>query len=429
MLHLSAHASDSSDLATADPGVLDLFRASTQHVADELGGLRGLLDMLQARRVFIVIARNALEASGLGDELAEQLAGLEVVSFDEFSPNPTSDQAGNAIRQAAELRAQVIVGVGGGSCLDIAKLAALGARQAHAADQITRGRHVDHADPLPLIAVPTTSGSGSEATHFAALWADGRKISVAHARLRPCAVVLDARFHRAMPRSLAAVCGLDALGQAMESLWAVGSTTESMRYAHAALRLVADNLHTSVQDATPASRTAMMVGAHLAGRAINISKTTASHALSYELTRRFGLAHGHGVALTLGHVGCANADVSQNSCADVRGTLHVRRMIKLCADGLRCRVDELPLRIEGLIAGLGLPATLRSAGVDEGALPDLAEAVDPVRLRNNPRRFSMLELEAVLRQAYLGAGSDLVVSVDPAYSRSLAPSASPRSLP
>jgi alcohol dehydrogenase class IV len=251
-----------------------------------------------------------------------------------------------------------------------------------------------------MIAVPTTSGTGSEATHFAAIYVDGKKVSVSHPMLRPWAAILDERLHRAMPRPLAAVTGLDALGQAMESLWAVGSTEESRVYAAAGLKLIAGSLVASGVEADADARRAMMLGAHLAGRAINISKTTASHAMSYQLTQRFGIAHGHGVALTLGHVAAANAEVAEGECIDPRGVEHVRRWVQEGASILGCAPEELPGFIAGLVEQLGLPPTLAEAGVPGEALNSLSEAIDPTRMGNNPRRLSLDESRALLRRAF-----------------------------
>jgi phosphonoacetaldehyde reductase len=122
--------------------------------------------------------------------------------------------------------------------------------------------------------------------------------------------------------------------------------------------------------------------------------------LSYQLTQRFGLAHGHAVALTLGHVGAANALVTAEDCSNPRGPADVRKRVKLAASLFHCLPEDLPQTVKELVEKLGLPATLRTAGVPGVALAELARSVDPVRLGNNPRRLSVSQIEQLLQAAW-----------------------------
>jgi alcohol dehydrogenase class IV len=251
-----------------------------------------------------------------------------------------------------------------------------------------------------VIAVPTTSGTGSEATHFAVIYVAGAKHSVARASLRPAAVVLDLRLHMAMPATLAAVAGLDALTQAIESLWAVGATQESTTLARQAAALITPALVESVRARTPAARRSMMQGSHLSGRAINISKTTAAHALSYAITKRFGVAHGHAVALLLGPT-CAHAagTTDNDSTAPNAGGL-VRARVAEAARLLGSQPDTAPNAMRDLLRALGLASTLGEAGVPRAAIPTLAAQVNAERLSNHPRRLTGKDLEELLDQAW-----------------------------
>jgi len=373
---------------------------ASQRVVGSVSKLSELLAMLGVKRVLLVLDRDAEAATGSADRLGRALEGLDVATFSDFHPNPTSDQ-GSAAAMAAHVHgADAIVSFGGGSCNDVAKVAALGARTPELVDRLARGQCPDHADPLPLVSIPTTSGTGSEATHFAAIYVDGRKVSVAHPGVRPRAVVLDPSLHRAMPARLAATCGLDALGQALESLWAVGSTERSRAAAQRAGAMIAEHLVPSVHNGSPSSRAAMMQAANLAGQAINISKTTASHALSYELTQRYGIPHGHAVALTLGHLAATNARVGASDCADPRGPEWVRERVAEASSLLGVGPSEMPGRVSDLLGKLGLARDLKSAGVERHALWDMAGAVDAVRLGNNPRRLTTDGIGAMLADAY-----------------------------
>lgn len=390
-------AEDSARLSTL--GEFPAARGD-QVVIESLDGLGALLGGMGVRRVLLVLDRGAAEASGSLIGLADQLASLRWSKFEDFSPNPTSEQAAAAARAAGAIGAEAIVAFGGGSCNDVAKVAALSARTPDLIDALSRGGVSASADPLPLVTIPTTSGTGSEATHFAAIYVDGRKVSVAHPKLRPAAVVLDVRLHMAMPPALAACTGLDALGQAIESLWAVGSTEESWPHAIHAGRLAAGSLVESVRLGTEAARRSMMRAANLAGHAINISKTTASHALSYQLTQRFKIPHGCAVALTLGHLAAVNAGVSDEDCVDPRGADWVRERVSEACSLLGVTPASMPGRVAALLGDLGLAVNLEEAGVARGSLAEMAEAVDPVRLGNNPRRLNTSHIEALLERAW-----------------------------
>ena len=143
-----------------------------------------------------------------------------------------------------------------------------------------------------------------------------------------------------------------------------------------------------------------MLGAHLGGRAIDVSKTTAAHALSYQLTMRHGIPHGHAVGLTLGHVGAANAEVTEDDCADPRGPEHTRRRVRDAAALLGVEPANLPESVSSLIARLGLPPSLSAAGVPSDDVPGLAAAIDPVRSGNNPRRLDASTTLALMRRAW-----------------------------
>lgn len=376
-----------------------LIGQTDQSIASSIRDARALIAELGAERPLLVLDREAIAASGVGERI-DALRKISVGEFDAFTPNPTCEDAAAAAAVASRSGADSIVGIGGGSCLDVAKIAALAARHPGIAASLSRGEQTERARPLPIIAVPTTSGTGSEATSFAAIYVNGSKVSVVHDDLRPRGVVLDPSLHLSMPPGIAAVTGLDALGQALESLWAVGSTRESRDLASRAGRLVASHLEESVREGTLEARTGMMLGAHLAGRAINISRTTASHALSYQLTMRFGLPHGHAVALTLGHLAAVNVRVDASNCADARGVDHVVGQTEHAASLLGSAPAELPARIADLLGRLGLARDLRSAGVPHEDVQRLAAEADPVRLGNNPRALATEDIAELLDSAW-----------------------------
>jgi len=299
---------------------------------------------------------------------------------------------------ARRLRLDCVVAVGGGSAIDIAKvIAACGANPGEPAKYIAGDATLNEAGP-PLIAIPTTAGTGSEATHFAVAYIGSKKYSLAHPGLLPKYAILDAQLTQSLPPAITAATGLDALCQAIESMWAVGGTAESRAFAEQAFELAWHHLPTAVKAPTPEARQAMLDAAHLAGKAINLGKTTAPHAISYALTTRYGTPHGMAVALTLAVVLRHNHEVDEASCTDPRGVAQVRESVARIIAILGCStVEQTQHALEQFIAAIHCPTRLSQIGVQEADLADLAAAVNVERLGNNPRRISQAELVELLR--------------------------------
>ena len=152
---------------------------------------------------------------------------------------------------------------------------------------------------LPLIVLPTTAGTGAETTRFSVLYKNEVKYSVEHDAVLPDYAIVYPPFTYNNNRYLTACTGFDALSQAIEAFWNINATEESETYAEKAIRLLWPNLHQLVNNPTDYSlRDKVSEGSYWAGRAINITKTTAPHAFSYPFTSFYGYPHGHAVALT-----------------------------------------------------------------------------------------------------------------------------------
>jgi alcohol dehydrogenase class IV len=252
----------------------------------------------------------------------------------------------------------------------------------------------------PLVAIPTTSGSGAEATHFAVMYEGGVKQSVADASMRPDFTILDPALTDALPPDITASTGFDALSQAIESAWSIRSTEETLSMSFEAITLAARNLVPSVVDPSPGNRDAMMRAAHLAGVAIDTTFTTAPHAMSYKLTSTFGVRHGHAVALTLGQVIEYNAAVTDSDCVDPRGSDHVRDTVDAICQLLDANSPaEASQRIRSMLRQTALADSLAAVGVStEESLLTIADSVNTERLANNPRALDHSSIMNILRR-------------------------------
>ena len=361
--------------------------------------LPALVASLRARRTLLVCGRRSFEASGAAVVLPdlEQLGA--VARWDDFRPNTDADDLAGGLEVLRSFKPDLILGVGGGSAMDMAKLlAAYATTPGDVRDVIATGERIDARGPQ-LVLVPTTSGSGSEATHFAVVYVGQQKHSIAGPSMRPDRVVLDPQLSRSGSPYQRATSGIDAVCQAIESLWAMAATDDSRRYARAALGLLLDHLEAFVHDPSDDNAGPVCLGSHLAGRAIDISRTTAAHALSYGFTKRHGISHGHAAALTLGpfieaHAAAGADDLQPGRGAEDHDTLMREILTLLGATDGPSAVE----RFRSFMDRLGLEPSLRRLGVADD-LDALARGVNLERLSNNPVVFDASGLRSVLRRA------------------------------
>ena len=241
--------------------------------------------------------------------------------------------------------------------------------------------------------MPTTAGSGSEATHFAVIYDGHEKYSVADPQLRPDCVFLEAQLLESLPVEEAAASALDALCQALESFWSVRATPRSRELAAAAAHLAREHIESFVLRRDPSSMDAMMRAAFTAGRAIDITKTTAPHAVSYPLTSRFGVRHGHAVALMMAAILPFNAGAESPE---------VRRVVEEVCSMLGVKngdAQAAAARLLDTVGRLGLETRLPDLGICTGADLEfiIGHGFNPGRVGNNPRTLTREALRDLLR--------------------------------
>lgn len=311
--------------------------------------LCSLLHEQSAQHVFVVRGRQSYVSCGAEAKMNElrEKASVRFTEFLDFSPNPKDEEALDGLHRVQEARPDVILAIGGGSALDTAKL--------------IRHYAAEKGCALPLWAIPTTSGTGAEATHFAVVYREGKKCSVEADDVLPDVVLLYPPFTYKNDLYLTACTGFDALAQAIESFWAKGANEESRAYSLKALTFLWKRLLLLVQNPTDELRDQVSEGAYWAGRAINISKTTAPHAFSYAFTSHYGYPHGHAVSLTFPFF------------LQLNGSEELYQTLGLTASNAMQKMEEY-------IESLGLSLHLKP-GVN---VPETLREVNMQRLGNNP---------------------------------------------
>jgi len=260
--------------------------------------VRRFLGEVPVERTLLVCRPASFEQSGAREWLTDIL-GTRPPVFAAFSSNPKIEEVEQGVRRFRATGAKAIIAVGGGSILDMAKLVNYFGSRELSLDEYLANPTARSGPLRPLLAIPTTAGSGSEATRFAVVYRGLAKYSVSDPAIRPGHVLLVPEFTASASPYQTACSGMDALAQGIESHWAVEATAASRGYAREAIRLALTHLPAAVDHPTLRDRSAMLEAAHLAGKAIDISKTTGAHAFSYILTSTFGLPHGHAVGLLL----------------------------------------------------------------------------------------------------------------------------------
>lgn len=331
-----------------------------------------------------------------------QQAGLQVDCFSQVQADPSEANVLGAVAAAKALGAELVIGFGGGSAMDVAKLAALLAHPEcvqsldaiYGIDQIIGPR-------LPLFQVPTTAGTGSEVTPIAIITTGAHtKAGVVSQRLLPDLALLDPQLTLGLPPAITAATGIDAMVHAIEAYTSAHKKNPvSDMFAREALRLLGGNLLAAAQEGSNrAARKAMLLGANLAGQAFANAPVAAVHALAYPLGGQFGIAHGVSNALLLTAVLRFNASHAAGLYAEL-APLIVNEPL---ADNDAARCEQFYTALEKLIADSGVPLRLRDVGIPQNALPALArDAMQQTRLLvNNPRPVSEDDALAIYQQIY-----------------------------
>lgn len=348
--------------------------------------LKKILVNKKSKNIFLVRGKKSFSLSGAENILNQELRNYNVFSFYDFNSNPNIEEIIKGFHYFNQNKLDVIISVGGGSSIDVAKAIKL--------------LHYNTSNKnIPLITIPTTSGSGSEATYFIVYYDNKEKKSGGIPDITlPNYTILDPQFLMSLPKYISASTGIDALSQAIESYWNINSTKESKEFAKKSIKIIIKNLENSVNNPSKKSKENMMFASNLAGKSINITKTTACHSISYPLTSYFNIAHGHAVGLSLGEMIVYNSNINKEDCLDKRGEDYVIKTMEELIFLLDSKnPKEAKNKIDNLMESIGLKTKLSDLGIKYKDLEViLNNGFKPERMGNNPRELTKEELKKVL---------------------------------
>nr|MBP3598624.1 phosphonoacetaldehyde reductase [Eubacterium sp.] len=307
--------------------------------------------------------------------IKEKVKELKVV-FSDVEPNPDYATVERGVQLFRKSGCKKILAIGGGSTIDVAKCIKLYSNMDD--DKNYLHQKIVQND-VALYAIPTTAGTGSEATQYAVIYYKGEKQSVTHEDCIPSVVFFDPSVLETLPDYQKKATMFDALCHATESYWSVNSTQESRDYSRQAIEIILQNKDAYMKgDKT--SFVNMLQAAYYAGKAINISQTTAGHAMCYKLTSLYGIAHGHAAALCVSVLWPFMIENMERTI-DPRGKKHLKNIFEQLAQSYNCTTVEEAVNVfVGLVREMGLCAP----DIPEKDCSVLCESVNPVRLKNHP---------------------------------------------
>lgn len=335
----------------------------------------------------MVVSDQACKRLAIAEEL--RTCTIEQIWFSDFAPNPDYSSVEKGIRIFQEKGCDAVLAIGGGSAMDVAKCIKLYAEwkgNENFLDQVPQENHI------PIIAVPTTAGTGSEATQFAVIYYQGNKQSIAHESIIPEYVFFRPELLKSLPDYQKKATCMDAMCHAIESFWSVNSTEMSRDYSKDAIMRIRGALKDYLKGEESAAE-GMLMAANTAGKAINITQTTAGHAMCYKLTSLYGISHGHAAALCVSELWTYMIEHMED-CVDPRGRDYLNQIWLELADAFGCNMpSDAAAEFKKLVEKLGLEAPELES---EQQLELLSLSVNPTRLKNNP---ILLKTEA-LKQLY-----------------------------
>ena len=377
---------------------------TTRSIINEIGGIKRIGEVcsqLRFKRPLIVTDPGIVKV-GLLDKLTAGLdgTGLDYALFTEVVADPPVETIMSCLEMAREHGADGVIGYGGGSSMDAAKLVALLLRSDEKLEDIYGVNNVK-GERLPLILIPTTAGTGSEVTAVAIVTTGpSTKSGVVSPVLYPDVALLDAELTTGLPPIVTAATGVDAMVHAIEAYTSsIQKNPYSDMLAVKALELLSKNLKPVIEDGTNLeARQNMLFGACLAGQAFANAPVAAVHALAYPLGAKYHVPHGTSNALLLPHVLRFNSSHAKEMYAE---------LAPICFDGVPDG-DEAEIsawfcaQLEQLSKDVGLPQKMREAGVQANDLQSLAEEamLQERLLKNNPRKVTVEDAFKIYEAAF-----------------------------
>jgi len=355
-----------------------------------LDKVKNIVEFFRPKKIMLVTGKKSMKKLGITDKIVNYLENYEVILYDEVKQNPDTAIVKNGIRLLKKEKCDLVIGLGGGSVIDAAKAISILAKNRGPVEEYLYGNKKIVRKGHPLIAIPTTAGTGSEVTRYASIIDEKRKLklSLTHEYIHPDIAIVDPTLTITLPKFLTAITGLDALSQCIEAYWSKNHTPISDLFALKGIELIFRNLVKAYNYPENIEfREKMALASMFSGMAIDIAKTTIVHSVSYPLTVHFEVPHGLACSLTLPSFMKHNSKAVEDRILDISRVIGVET------------VRECIEKIEEIISKLRVPRRLSEVGIRKKDIDIIVkEGFRPDRAGNNPRKVTKKDLRDILEE-------------------------------
>jgi len=335
----------------------------------------------------LLIFTSSMEKYGFLKKLLSKLNGFHVTLYKNTSQNPTPEIVDSITNLFRNNNCNFIIGMGGGSTIDLAKSISILQSNKYTSRKYLYKESDLINETCPFIAIPSTSGTGSEVTPWATIWdmKNKRKLSLENYSMFPTQCIVDPELTYSLPKYQTALTGMDALTQAIESYWSRNSQEISDIYSLSAIKIILENLEDAYLTGEKNSRINMALGSLMGGLAFSNTKTSICHSLSYPMTIHFNIPHGQAVSITLASFLEWNEDALKpklNKLLSAMGTKSVK---------------ESSDKIKILMKSIGLKTNLTDLNINQSQIKTIIkEGFYNERSDNNPRKILEQDAEKLL---------------------------------
>ncbi len=367
---------------------------NNEHIGkNSLENIKNISNEKKFKKILIFAGETSYSKSGAESQLKTILSKFQYEVFYKTNELPDILDLKNFIVKINNFKPDLIVAIGGGAVLDLAKVS----NSLHNCKNLEKSIKYSLNELnnfCELIAIPTTAGSGAETTSNAVMYVDKIKYSIEGKEIKPDHIIIDPNLILSTPKKIAAASGMDAIAQSIESLLSKKSTNESVGYATQALKYLLPFYELHINNSNFETAYKMSIGALNAGKAINISKTTAPHAVSYPFTSEYGISHGHAVALTL--LDFLKFNFENIILSKVKFNLNER--YKIIFSEFRVEnIDQLTGKLLKMSKNTGLELDLKKLDINRSdQIDNVLKGINQQRLSNNPIDIDLSVIRKIL---------------------------------
>lgn len=382
---------------------IGVFKTPTEitYGPNSLKEVKNIIDK-QGFKNALIVTDPGISKTGLTDKLIKHVKHINYDIYYECKPNPTVKNCNDALEKLKAINADVVIAIGGGSSIDVAKAVALLATNGGKIESY-EGIDTFENGLLPLIAIPTTAGTASEVTSFTVITDEEReyKFTIGGVKISPKWAVVDPVLTLTLPPSVTAATGLDALVHAIESYTSKMANPITKALAREAIRKISRNLRQAVYNGdTLKYRDEMLMGSLLAGLAFNNTRLGNCHALSHPISAIYGVPHGVANAVLIPHVMEFNMKAVPELFADIALDMGENLEGLTMMEKAQKAVDA----VRRLAKDVGIPETFESFGIDEQNIKKMTEdALLSGNIKVNPRITTYDDVVELYKKAIGGA--------------------------